>query len=176
MLVQLGSSLASKEHNVVVLVRSVFWALVAPGTVLAWGLWLIVRATMARFDLGAARWAGVPLIVLGAVGLISCVWNFGKSGRGTLSPTDAPQFVVRGGLYRYVRNPMYVSVLAVLTGEIVLLRSVWLIAWTAVFATWFVCVTVFYEEPRLRRRFGEPYLRYIAEVPRWLPRRPTTTG
>ena len=102
----------------------------------------------------------------------SGIWDFGRVGDGTLSPADEPRFVVRSGLYRYTRNPMYVSVLTVLLGEIVFFGSPWLIAWAALFATWFVSMTVLFEEPRLTRRFGESYERYLAEVPRWVPRRP----
>ena len=108
----------------------------------------------------------------GAAGLAWCIWDFGRVGDGTLSPADEPRFVVRSGLYHYVRNPMYVSVLTVLVGEIVLFGSPWLIVWAALFATWFVSMTVRFEEPRLKRRFGESYERYLIEVPRWLPRRP----
>ena len=81
-------------------------------------------------------------------------------------------FVVRDGLYRYVRNPMYVCVLTVLAGEVVFFQSPWLVVWAVAFAAWFVSVTVLYEEPRLSRQFGESYERYLDDVPRWLPRRP----
>ena len=153
-------------------VRSLVWTLVAPGTVLAWGPLAILSATDARFSLGVVHWVGLVLIVPGAAGLCWCIWNFGRVGKGTLSPTDAPVFVVRDGLYRRVRNPMYVCVLTVLAGEVVFFQSPWLIVWAAAFAAWFVSMTVLYEEPRLRRQFGESYERYLDDVPRWLPRRP----
>ena len=152
-------------------VRSMFWALVAPGTVLAWGPIAILSKTDTRFHLGSGRWAGAALMVVGAAGLTWCIWDFGRIGRGTLSPADEPRFVVRSGLYRLVRNPMYVSVLTVLTGQVIFFGSPWLIVWAGVFATWFVSMTVLFEEPRLKRRFGESYERYLIEVPRWLPRR-----
>lgn len=155
--------------------RSLFWAMVAPGTVLVWGPAAILSTADARFHIGDARWAGLVFIVVGATGLIWCIWEFARSGRGTLSPTDEPRFVVRAGLYRYVRNPMYVSVLTVLAGEVVFFSSPWLIVWAGVFATWFISMTVYFEEPRLRRRFGESYERCLNEVPRWVPRRPKLT-
>ena len=161
------------RHNGQVLaVRSLLWTLVAPGTVLAWGPIAILSATGARLSLGAVHWIGLVLIVPGVAGLSWCIWNFGRVGHGTLSPTDAPVFVVRDGLYRYVRNPMYVCVLTVLAGEVVFFRSPWLIVWAGVFSAWFVAMTVLYEEPRLRRQFGESYDRYLDDVPRWIPRRP----
>lgn len=162
------------RQNVVVLVlRSAFWALVAPGTVLVWGPLAILNATEARFHLGAGRWAGLALMAVGVAGLLWCIWDFARVGQGTLSPTDAPRFVVRGGLYRYVRNPMYLSVLTVLAGEVVLSGSLWLIAWAGAFAVWFVSMAVLFEEPRLKRQFGESYATYLSEVPRWLPGRRT---
>ncbi len=74
------------------------------------------------------------------------------------------------GLYRYVRNPMYLSVATILLGELLLTRSTGLLIFAAV---WFVIVNLFvigYEEPYLRRRFGASYERYVASVRRWLPR------
>jgi protein-S-isoprenylcysteine O-methyltransferase Ste14 len=156
----------------VLVLRSAFWTIVAPGTVLVWVPLALLTTTSERFDLGVGRWLGLALIVLGAGGLLWCIWEFGKTGRGTLSPADAPRFVVRGGPYRYVRNPMYVSVLTVLVGEVVFLRSPWLIVWAAVVGSWFVVVARL-EERRLGDQFGEPYEAYRRSVPRWIPRRPS---
>ena len=79
---------------------------------------------------------------------------------------------MRGGLYTYVRNPMYVAVFTALIGEVIFFRSPSLIAWAAVVATWFYAVVVFVEEPRLQRQFGDSYEAYRRSVPRWLPRKP----
>lgn len=92
-------------------------------------------------------------------------------GRGTLSPVDPPRELVIRGLYRYVRNPMYVGVSLIVLGEAALTRSRALLLYWAVF---FAAVNVFvigYEEPNLRRRFGESYERYTQRVGRWIPRR-----
>jgi protein-S-isoprenylcysteine O-methyltransferase Ste14 len=88
-----------------------------------------------------------------------------------LSPADPPRELVVRGLYRYVRNPMYVSVSLIVLGEAVLAWSRPLLVYWAV---WFVVVNIFvigYEEPTLRRRFGEAYAQYTRQVGRWLPRR-----
>ncbi|MCS6966896.1 MAG: isoprenylcysteine carboxylmethyltransferase family protein, partial [Candidatus Kapabacteria bacterium] len=82
---------------------------------------------------------------------------------------DPPRKLVRTGPFRYMRNPMYFGVLSVLAGEALLLRS-----WGLALLTFgaFVCFNAFlfwFEEPQLRRRFGEEYLSYAREVPRWLP-------
>jgi protein-S-isoprenylcysteine O-methyltransferase Ste14 len=152
--------------------RSAFFAAIGPGTVLAWGPLWILSSTDERFNLGAARWIGVPVLAFGVSALLSCVWEFGRRGRGTLAAIDAPRFVVRGGLYRYVRNPMYVSVATALLGEVILFQSPWLSAWTAAFVTASAVFVVTYEEPRLAQQFGETYDKYRRSVPRWIPKRP----
>ncbi len=114
---------------------------------------------------------GLVAITLGAALLLTCIREFARSGRGTLSPVDPPRELVVRGLYRYVRNPMYLSVTLVVFGEVLLTGSRPLLLYWAV---WFVAVNLFvigYEEPTLRRRFGESYERYTRDVGRWLPRR-----
>ena len=102
--------------------------------------------------------------------LAACVWEFARTGRGTLSPVDPPRKLVVRGLYRYVRNPMYLSVTAIVLGEVLLTGSrALLIYW----ALWFFAANLFvmgYEEPTLRREFGTDYERYRREVGRWIPR------
>jgi protein-S-isoprenylcysteine O-methyltransferase Ste14 len=102
----------------------------------------------------------------------TCIWEFARRGRGTLAPVDPPKTLVVQGLYRYVRNPMYVSVTTIVLGEALLTGSRALLAYWAV---WFLAVNLFvigYEEPTLHRRFGPAYERYRATVGRWVPRRP----
>jgi protein-S-isoprenylcysteine O-methyltransferase Ste14 len=118
------------------------------------------------------HWLGLAVIGIGVVLLGTCIWEFARRGRGTLAPVDPPTTLVVQGLYRYVRNPMYVSVTMIVLGEAVLAGSRALLAYWAV---WFLAVNLFvigYEEPTLQRRFGPAYGRYRATVRRWLPRRP----
>jgi protein-S-isoprenylcysteine O-methyltransferase Ste14 len=109
------------------------------------------------------------LIATGVVLLGTCIWEFAASGGGTLAPVDPPRQLVVRGMYRYVRNPMYLSVTTILIGEALLLRSRQFLAY---FLFWFAAVNLFvlgYEEPTLRRKFGASYDRYLASVNRWLP-------
>jgi protein-S-isoprenylcysteine O-methyltransferase Ste14 len=99
-----------------------------------------------------------------------CFFDFAARGRGTPAPWDPPQRLVTNGLYRHIRNPIYVGVLSILLGEAVFFGSLALLAWAAVTALGFHLVVVLYEEPGLRDRFGSDYERYQAEVPRWLSR------
>lgn len=151
--------------------RAVFFALVLPGTVLIWvPLWL--SSSGGRISTkGATSWLGAVPLVIGVAGLLWCIWDFGHTGRGTLAPVDPPQFVVRTGLYRFVRNPMYLSVLTAVVGEALVLRSVRLAVWGAVVAIAFHLFVVNYEEPTLQRQFGADYEAYCRDVPRWWPGR-----
>lgn len=123
------------------------------------------------WDAGNPRhWVGLLAIGLGTILLALCIIEFARSGRGTLSPADPPRRLVVRGLYRYVRNPMYLSVTLIVLGEVALTRSrPLLVYWLA----WFVAVNLFvigYEEPTLRRQFGTDYQRYTSAVRRWMPR------
>jgi len=117
------------------------------------------------------QFLGVPLITIGAVALLWSIWRFYSDGQGTLAPVDPPKILVVRGLYRYVRNPMYVGVLWILLGE-----AIWFLSELILFeAGLFLAVThlfvKYYEEPVLRRQFGEPYERYMQSVGRWFPRK-----
>ncbi len=117
------------------------------------------------------RLAGVILLAAGACVLVAAFARFVVEGAGTPAPAAPTQELVVGGLYRYVRNPMYLAVActiagqALALGQLVLLpyaAAVW--ATTAAFARW-------YEEPALARRFGASYEAYRSAVPAWRPRR-----
>jgi len=125
---------------------------------------------------GPARpqWAlALPGLALLALGIALVAWTvtlFVRVGRGTLAPWDPTSRLVVLGPYRHVRNPMISGVLAILLGEGALFGSLSLLLWaTAVFAVNAVYLPLI-EEPGLRRRFGEEYDTYRANVPRWLPR------
>jgi protein-S-isoprenylcysteine O-methyltransferase Ste14 len=113
---------------------------------------------------------GLLLIGVGLTFVVRTVSLFATVGRGTLAPWDETTRLVVRGPYRYVRNPMISGVVAILLGESALLGSRPLLIWAAsVFAVNALYMPLV-EEPRLRRRFGEDYDRYRANVPRWLPR------
>jgi protein-S-isoprenylcysteine O-methyltransferase Ste14 len=153
--------------------RSLFWTIAFPGTFAGYIPWRYFGVSQVRLDFtNPLHLLGLLLVAMGVVLLGACIWEFARRGRGTLSPVDPPKELVVHGLYRYVRNPMYLSVSAIALGEALLARS------TALFLYWvifFALVNLFvigYEEPTLRRQFGESYDRYTQRVGRWLPRRP----
>jgi protein-S-isoprenylcysteine O-methyltransferase Ste14 len=134
--------------------------------------WLLARSDRSPFEPGPLRWPGAAAALLGAIGLVWCIVEFVRLGRGTLAPVDPPRFVVRGGLYRYVRNPMYLCVLMLVLGEALLYGSRAVATYALVVALGFHLFVVFYEEPTLRRSFGADYEAYARKVPRWIPRIP----
>ncbi|HUR80686.1 MAG TPA: isoprenylcysteine carboxylmethyltransferase family protein [Thermoanaerobaculia bacterium] len=120
------------------------------------------------------RWSlpAIALMVVGGAIMLWCVWEFAWTGRGTPAPWDPPRGLVIKGLYRYVRNPMYVGMAVFLIGEAIALPQVRnsmliLLAVLAIIVTAFVML---YEEPTLRRLFGDEYLEYCRHVRRWIPR------
>jgi len=154
------------------LLRSVFFTFLQPGTVTVLiPFWLISsRGTGAVSSHQALRYLGLPLIVIGAAGLLWCIWDFFSQGRGTISPIDPPKHLVVRGLYRYVRNPMYVAVVTTLIGEAIFFMSAPVLIEAGVFVVLANLFVTCYEEPVLRRRFGESYESYTQTVGRWIPR------
>jgi protein-S-isoprenylcysteine O-methyltransferase Ste14 len=111
--------------------------------------------------------------VMGAIGLgllVWCVRDFFVSGKGTLAPWDPPKHLVMVGLYRFIRNPMYVAVLTTVLGWSVAFHSAWVGLYLLLLAIGFHLRVILYEEPRLRRQFDAEWEAYSASVPRWLPR------
>jgi protein-S-isoprenylcysteine O-methyltransferase Ste14 len=151
--------------------RSLLWTVLLPGLFAGYLPWRYFGLGQVRLDLhDPMHFLGLLCIAVGVVFVGTCIWEFAHSGRGTLSPADPPRELVVQGLYRYVRNPMYLSVTLIIFGELLLTRSQPLFWYWVI---WFIGVNLFvigYEEPNLRHRFGSAYQRYTSEVGRWIPR------
>ena len=157
------------------LLRSGFFTFLLPGTVtVVIPYWIISSKGSATFSNHPTRYLGAPLMLIGAAGLLWCIWDFFSKGRGTLAPIDPPKHLVVQGLYRYVRNPMYVSVVTILFGEAILFMSASVLIEAGVFICLAYLFVVFFEEPALRRQFGESYETYVRTVGRWFPRSKAT--
>lgn len=155
------------------LLKTLIFTIVVPGTVTVLvPRWLLSSESVRVFaQADAIQYVGVIPILLGASIYLRCAWDFASAGRGTPAPIDPPKELVVRGLYRYVRNPMYVGVLTVLFGEALLFASSILLRYaTAAFLSFHLFILL-YEEPMLRRKFGGSYKRYCEAVPRWIPRR-----
>jgi protein-S-isoprenylcysteine O-methyltransferase Ste14 len=147
------------------------FTLIMPGLAFVFLPALVFGWTGGARDLGGIQLLGLVPIALGLAGLLLCFAGFIVQGEGTPAPYDAPRRLVSGRLYRWTRNPMYVSVTTIVLGEALLFGSLALLGYAAALWVTFHLFVTRYEEPGLRARFGAPYEAYLASVPRWLPRR-----
>jgi protein-S-isoprenylcysteine O-methyltransferase Ste14 len=117
------------------------------------------------------RAAGAVLVATGVVVLLSAFARFVTEGVGTPAPIAPTDRLVVGGLYRYVRNPMYLAVASTIVGQALLLGRPILLLYATTFAVTVVAFVRGYEEPTLRDRHGDEYELYRRAVPGWWPRR-----
>jgi protein-S-isoprenylcysteine O-methyltransferase Ste14 len=150
--------------------RNLLFTLVVPGLGAIYAPWWILTrdAASPKVVVGPA----VVVIALGAALYCWCLWVFATVGRGTPGPWDAPRRFVTVGPYRWVRNPIYLAALLVVLGEAWLFLSFPLLLYAGVMAAGVHLFVIGYEEPTLRRRFGDEYAEYRRHVWRWIPRRP----
>lgn len=158
------------------MVRALLFTILVPCVVTIYVPWRILSGTAPAG--GTLRLLGLLLIVAGSLGYLGCAAEFLLRGGGTPAPFIAkplrfligeePQRVVQSALYKFSRNPMYLSVVTVLLGESILFESFALLRYALGAWLIFHFVVVFVEEPHLRQRAG--YAEYCARVPRWLIR------
>ena len=142
-----------------------FWLVFLPARVLS------LAGVTPPATYGAAQVAGMVVAAVGAALAVWCILTFALIGRGTPAPFDPPRRLVVRGPYRYVRNPMYIGAGFVLSGAALFYGSLALWAYAAAFMALVHLFVMFYEEPNLRRTFGEDYQAYCGRVRRWRPRR-----
>ena len=153
--------------------RNLVFTIVVPGAGGVYVPWLILSRHDGQLP-AVAAWYAVPVIIAGLCLYAWCVFAFGNTGRGTPGLWDAPRRLVATGPFAYVRNPIYLAALLIVSGEAWLFLSPGLLLYAAALAVAFHVFIVGYEEPRLRARFGEPYVAYCRVVSRWRPRPPSS--
>lgn len=152
---------------------SAVFFVVAPGVVAGLLPWWLTGYRMAPgrgWLVGSRVGVGVLLLGVGLVLLVRAFVRFVREGRGTPAPVAPPEVLVVGGEYRYVRNPMYVAVVACILGQAVLLGSLALLGYAVLVWLAMAAFVRWYEEPTLRARFGARYEEYRTAVPAWIPR------
>jgi tRNA-Thr(GGU) m(6)t(6)A37 methyltransferase TsaA len=142
---------------------------VAPGVVAGLVPWLLTGWAAGGGPLWL-RAAGWVVLALGVAVIVEAFARFVIEGMGTPAPVAPTEKLVVGGLYRYVRNPMYLAVAAVILGQAAVLGRWILLGYAVVFGATVWSFVHWYEEPTLRRRFGSAYDDYVATVPGWWPR------
>jgi protein-S-isoprenylcysteine O-methyltransferase Ste14 len=153
-------------------IGSVLFFCLAPGTVAGVLPWLISGwvEQPALFGSALTRIAGVALIAAGQFALIESFGRFALQGLGTPAPVLPTKHLVVTGLYRHVRNPMYVAVVTICLGQALLFADLRLIAYALIVWLGFHAFVTLYEEPTLKETFGEAYENYCRNVGRWRPR------
>lgn len=151
-------------------IGSALFSFLAPGTVAGLAPWWITHWRVQESASTATSIAGAALLLASAAALIECFAQFVLRGQGTPAPIAPTARLVVSGLYRYVRNPMYLAVLGLIFAQVLLFADAALLAYGAAVFVVFQLFVVFYEEPRLRQRFPESYAAYFQAVPRWRPR------
>jgi len=150
---------------------SALFLAVAPGMVAGLVPWLLTgwRSSGVPAWLQVVGWIA---LAAGAAVVLEAFGRFVLEGVGTPAPVAPTDKLVVGGLYQYVRNPMYLAVVTVILGQAVVLGRWPLVIYAAVFGATVWSFVHWYEEPTLRRRFGAAYEEYLRAVPGWWPRLP----
>ena len=157
------------DSTVSAIAKTLIFTVFVPGTVAGY-VPSLLRGHAAPVA-GAEEWMALAIVAIGiAIYLYTAFWGFALVGGGTPAPIAPTEILVVKGLHRFGRNPMYIGVALAIGGQALLFRSLHI-------AIYMVCMlltahlfVVFYEEPTLRKQFGEEYERYRATVPRWIPK------
>ena len=158
-------------------IGSIVFFMSAPGVVAGVLPWWLTGWEVRDVWPVAVRVVGAALIAAGVVVLVQAFVRFVREGLGTPAPVAPTERLVVGGWYRYVRNPMYVAVVAAIVGQGLWFGQPLLLGYAAVVWVVVAAFVRWYEEPHLARRFGDDYRAYHAAVPGWIPRlRPWDPG
>ena len=149
---------------------SAVFLVIAPGAAAGLVPWQLTGWRTGAAYPAPVRITGAVLTAAGAAALLAAFAQFAIQGRGTPAPPAPTEQLVVRGLYRYVRNPMYLAVLAVITGQALLLSRPVLLGYAAAVAAAFIAFVYGYEQPSLARRYGTQYQAYRRAVPGWWPR------
>jgi protein-S-isoprenylcysteine O-methyltransferase Ste14 len=168
----MAQGLSQISATLIALLRLSVFTVLVPCSVTVWlpFFWFYPGAQRGFSGIGLSSLGAMVVIALGAAGYLWCAWEFTFQGKGMPAPIDHPKILVVRGLYRFVRNPMYISVFFVLLGESLLFRSLVLLRYAVIIGVLFHVVVIVMEEPMLRAKFGASYGEYRKVVPRWIPR------
>jgi protein-S-isoprenylcysteine O-methyltransferase Ste14 len=151
--------------------KTILFILLVPGFLLGVvPLFVLPKIPSLTLQPGWWNWSAIPLWLAGIIILCLCAYRFVKKGHGTPVPLDPPKKLVVDGLYRYVRNPMYVGALLIQAGMVPWFGSLTqVVYWFFLFIGFNLFIRA-NEEPFLRKTFGTQYEEYCRTVPRWIPR------
>jgi protein-S-isoprenylcysteine O-methyltransferase Ste14 len=161
-------------ENLWLFIRNVAMIILFPGTVTVYIPYqLLTPITVSIPDAWSLpQYAAALLLIIGTAILIKSIWSFASVGRGTLAPFDETNRLIVVGLYRYVRNPMYVGVMLILFAESWFFWSSRLLIYTGICFVVANILVIGYEENRLKYKYGDDFRRYCEHVGRWIPGKP----
>jgi protein-S-isoprenylcysteine O-methyltransferase Ste14 len=151
------------------ILKTLLFTILVPGFVTVYVPYILLGRTYTPGH-GPLAWLGLFCAIIGAAFYFRCAWEFAVRGLGTPAPIAPTKFLVVTGLHRYVRNPMYIGVLLVISGQAALFHAPRVADYGALCILLAHLFVVSYEEPTLRRQFGQSYEEYLRTVPRWIPR------
>ncbi len=160
---------SSARRTAVAAIGSALFFLAAPGVVAGLGPWL-VTGYRSSDPFAALQVVGGGMILAGVVALLDSFARFVVEGTGTPAPGAPTERLVVGGLYRYVRNPMYLAVAMIIIGQALLFGQLSLLAYASAFFLLVAAFVRFYEEPLLESAYGAEYRAYKRAVRAWWPR------
>ena len=155
---------------------SLLFLLVAPGVMAGLIPWALTGWRVEGDPSWVAAAAGWLLVVAGSAALLHAFARFVVEGVGTPAPVAPTRHLVVGGLYRHVRNPMYIAVASVIAGQALILGRPALLLYAVAFGAVVWAFVHWYEEPTLAETYGEEYAAYRRAVPGWHPRLRPWTG
>jgi protein-S-isoprenylcysteine O-methyltransferase Ste14 len=150
--------------------KSLFFLLLVPGLLIGYFPYIISATDSELFSTGVIAYLAFPLWMIGTIMMFWCFWDFLVKGKGTPAPIDPPKELVAVGLYRFVRNPMYVAGIIALLGWVLWSPSLPLVVAPFLFFSAAHLFVTLYEEPTLKKKFGAAYEEYCKRVPRWIPK------
>ena len=152
------------------ILKTALFTIVVPGTVAGYIPWRLRNDTNMPIN-GPTEWSAIAIIAFGiAIYIHTAFWGFALIGGGTPAPIAPTRTLVVKGLHRFVRNPMYIGVALVIAGQAWLFRSAHIAIYSILMLLAAHTFVILYEEPTLKKQFGEEYDRYRARVPRWIPK------
>jgi len=151
-------------------IRNFVFTVLQPGVVAGLIPWLILgdKVNSISKPIQWYQYFGFIIVAVGFIVMINCIISFAIKGKGTLSPADPTKKLVVTGLYNYSRNPMYVGVILILIGEALFFQSTKLLLYSILIYTAFYFFIILFEEPRLRKDFGQEYINYCKKVRRFI--------
>jgi len=148
---------------------TILFMILVPGTMLVLLPSYLVGNDPALFSFSIFRWLAVPLWAAGAAAMVWCARVFVVHGQGTPLPTQPPRKLMTRGLYRMIRNPIYLGAVIFLLGFVFWHPASSILGMPIIVAISAHLFVILYEEPHLRKAFGSEYEQYCRNVPRWFP-------